>query len=75
MRPPRPERTSLSFNVEIDPPCPGWMLTRGGGMDPPLARGIFVLYIVVFLFVKLMCLPLDSSAIDLNVNFFVSLAH
>ena len=44
MRPPRPERTSLSFSVEIDPPCPGWMLTRGGGMDPPLARGIFVLY-------------------------------
>jgi len=42
IRPPRPERTSFGFRVEMRPPCPGGTITRGGGIDPPLARGMII---------------------------------
>ena len=42
MRPPRPQRTSFSLRSEMMPPWLGSTLTRGGGMDPPFARGILL---------------------------------
>lgn len=43
MRPPRPQRTSFSLRSEMMPPWLGSTLTRGGGMDPPFARGMLLL--------------------------------